>query len=57
MKKLTLPRLKSWGCQYAGAKSTSLMYARLAYEEDKGDLRLKDNLEKLEKELNEPTNN
>lgn len=27
------------------------------YEEDKGDLRLKDNLERLEKELNEPTNN
>ena len=33
------------------------MYAKLAYEEDKGDLRLKDNLERLEKELNEPTNN
>lgn len=33
------------------------MYDRLAYEEDKGDPRLKDNLERLEKELNEPTNN
>ena len=42
---------------YSGAKNTALMYARLAYEEDKGDLRLKDNLERLEKELNEPTNN
>lgn len=39
---------------YAGAKHTSLMYAKLAYEEDKGDQRLKDNLERLEKELNEP---
>lgn len=36
---------------YMGAKHTSLMYAKLAHEEDKGDERLKDNLERLESEL------
>lgn len=38
---------------YIGAKHTALMYAKLAHNEDKGDLRLKDNLERLKKELNE----
>lgn len=41
---------------YIGAKHTALMYARLAYQEDTGDLRLKDNLERLEQELSEPGN-
>lgn len=39
---------------YAGAKNTALMYAKMAYGEDKGDERLRDNLVRMEQELSEP---